>query len=84
MKYKDLHGAYACRFAQDGSYTFTSSREGERAEVRSGKYQWQVLGKGKAILKLEDETYTLTFTSPSKATGTVEDDVRVYTFSFEK
>lgn len=83
MKYKDLHGSYVCSFSSDGTYSFSSQRANEQPEIRTGKYQWQVKGNRIAFLSLsEDEVYTLTFESQTKASGKVKDDVRTYYFTF--
>lgn len=86
MKYSDLHGDYVFIFAKDGTYSWTSGREGEKPEQRDGgKYQWHVKGTRDAVLELaENDTYTLTFDSPTHAKGKVTDDVRTYSFTFEK
>ena len=86
MKYSDLHGHYVFIFASDGTYSWTSSREGEKPEQRDGgKYQWHVKGMRDATLELSGhDTYTLTFDSPAHAKGKVTDDVRTYFFTFEK
>jgi hypothetical protein len=84
MKYKDLHGDYAFTFTADGTYKFTSSREGEKPETRTGKYEWMATGRH-AVLTLDDkEIYKLTFDSATEATGWAEDDFRPYAFHFEK
>jgi hypothetical protein len=86
MKYSDLHGNYVFSFAEDGTYSWTSGREGEKPEQReSGKYQWHLKSAGNAVLELSgNDTYTLTFDSPTHAKGNVTDDVRTYSFTFEK
>jgi hypothetical protein len=85
MKFSDLHGDYVVTFGRDGNYTFTSNRENEKPETRTGVYKWRVTGARTAVLDLgEDEVYTFTFNSPTQATGRVKGDVRAYKFSFEK
>jgi hypothetical protein len=85
MKYKDLHGDYTFTFTADGTYKFTSSREGEKPETQTGRYEWKVMNPSHAVLTLDgNETYKLTFKSTTEATGWVDDDYRPYTFHFEK
>jgi hypothetical protein len=85
MKYKDLHGDYTFTFTADGTYKFTSSREGEKPETRTGRYEWKVMNPEHAVLTLDgNETYKLTFKSTTEATGWVDDDYRPYAFHFEK
>ena len=85
MKYSDLHGHYTYVFAGDGTYSWKSTREHEPPEMRKGSYKWTVTGDRHATLDCgEDEVFTLSFDSPSHAKGTVTDDVRVYSFVFEK
>ncbi len=85
MNYKDLHGDYTFTFTPDGTYNFTSSREGEKPETRTGRYEWKVMSPVHAVLNLDgNEIYRLTFKSTTEATGWVDDDYRPYTFHFEK
>ena len=47
--------------------------------------QRHVKGTRDAVLELSgNDTYTLTFDSPTHAKGKVTDDVRTYSFIFEK
>ncbi len=58
-------------------------------QTEAGFYHWRVTDSRHAFLDFgpqrnKRETYKFVFDTPSKATGYLADDVRPYSFSFEK
>ena len=85
MKFTDLHGKYTVSFSDDRTYSFVTTRENEKPDMRKGSYKWHVKDNRNAVLDLgDDEVYSLKFQSTTQATGQVTDDVRTYKFTFSK
>jgi hypothetical protein len=83
MKFTDLHGNYTVTFSKNGTYSFATTRDNEKPDVRKGSYKWRVNDSRNAVLDLgDDEVYSLNFQSRTQATGQVKDDVRTYKFTF--
>jgi len=86
MDYSDLHGSYKYSFSADGTYRADIHHaSGSRETTRSGTWKWTRKSPSDAVLVLDGaKTLNLKFTTFDHANGTVEGDLRLYAFEFEK
>lgn len=86
MRYADNHGKYTYTFFSDGRYRFVAVSQNETmADSREGRWEYQVTGPSRAELRLDgDSVISLKFDGVLEASGTIDDDVRTYRFSFTR
>lgn len=86
MRYTDNHGKYTMTFFGDGRYRFVSVSQNETmADSREGRWEYEVSGRRTALLHLDgDSVIRLEFSAPLVASGTIDDDVRIYRFHFTR
>lgn len=86
MRYADNHGKYTMTFFGDGRYRFVSVSQNETmADSREGQWEYEVSGPHTALLRLDgDSVIRLEFSAPLEASGTIDDDVRIYQFRFTR
>jgi len=86
MRYTDNHGHYICTFFSDGRYRFVAVSQNETmADSREGRWAYKVTDPARAELRLDgDSVIRLEFSAPLEASGTIDDDVRIYQFRFTR